>query len=161
MIIINTNIICFMVYFSCKLNTNDASHFFIFYGYTYLLMWSVTGLGFLIGALVPDKNVGLSIMVVAFVSLMLVSGFFVSQNNMIPVMYPIKYISPYKWSYQVYLQNEYSGLVLDCSPSCNPLQSLGFDETMEQSIWATAILGVSFYSFAFIALQIISFVSKV
>ena len=92
--------------------------------------------------------------------MMLVSGFFVSQSNMIPVMYPFKYISPYKWSFQSYLQNEYNGLTLDCSPSCNPLQSLGFNETMEQSIWATAILGVSYYTFSYIALLLITHFNK-
>lgn len=160
LIIINVNILCFIVYFICKLNTNDASHFFIFYGYSYLLIWTATGLGFLIGALVPDKNVGLSIMIVIFVSMMLVSGFFVSQDNMIPIMYPIKYISLFKWAFQVYLKNEYNGLTLDCSPSCNPLQSLGFNETMEQSIWATAILGVGYYTLAFLALLLVSHKSR-
>ena len=89
-------------------------------------------------------------------SSMLVSGFFVSQDNMIPVMYPLKYISPYKWSFQALVLNEYRDLTLSCSPTCNPLQSLGFEETMEESIWATAILGVSFYAMTYIALIIVS-----
>ena len=51
-------------------------------------MWTVTGLGFFIGALVPNKDAGLGISALLFVAFMLVSGFFVSQDNMIPVMYP-------------------------------------------------------------------------
>ena len=160
MIIINTNVVALIIYFICQLNTNTASRFFIFYGYCYLLMWSCTGLGFLIGAIVPDKNVGLSLMTIIFVSAMLVSGFFVSQDNMIPVMYPLKYISPYKWSFQALVLNEYRDLTLSCSPTWNPVQSLGFKETMELSIWVTAILGVSFHVMAYFALLAVTYFSK-
>ena len=159
MIIVNINIIS-LVYFICKLNLNDASHFFIFYGYSYLLMWTITGLGFFIGALVTDTITGLAISVLMFVAFMLVSGFFVSQNNMVLIMYPIKYISPYKWAFQTYLLNEYSDLSLSCSPACNPLQSLGFEETLGESIWATAILGVSYYIMTYIALHIVCRLTK-
>ena len=79
-------------------------------------MWSVTGIGFLIGAVVPDKNVGLTITTLIFVATMLVSGFFVSQDNMVVIMYPFKFLSPFKWAFQVYILNEYNGLTLDCSP---------------------------------------------
>ena len=86
----------------------------------------------------------------------LVSGYLVSQENMIIVMYPFKYLSPNKWAYQVYVLNEYNDLTLNCSPKCDPIQSLGFKESMEESIWATAILGVTFYISAFVALILIS-----
>ena len=160
MMIINTNIITLIVYFSWKLNTNDSSHFFIFYGYSYLLMWSSIGLGLLGGWIVKDKNMGVTASTSLIVPFMLFAGFFVSQDNLLPVLIPFEYISLYKWSYQVYIQNEYDGLTLSCYPTCNPLQSLGFNETKNESIWSTAIVGVAYYILAYIALQINSVIAK-
>ena len=145
-----------MVYFICGLNSNDSNRFFIFYFYSYLLVWSLTGFGFWIGAIVPDKDVGLSIMAVVVVASMVVSGFFVSQDNMVSVLIPFKYISPNKWAFQAYLLNEYEGLVLDWSPRWNPLQSLGFEETLGESILATAILGIVWYILTYLTLCIIA-----
>ena len=76
MMIINTNIITLIVYFICKLNTNDASHFFIFYGYSYLLMWNSIGLGLLGGAFVKDKNMGVTASTSLVILFMLFAGFF-------------------------------------------------------------------------------------
>mmetsp|Transcript_25645 Transcript_25645/g.29476 ORF Transcript_25645/g.29476 Transcript_25645/m.29476 type:complete len:135 (-) Transcript_25645:409-813(-) len=38
MLVINANILSLMLYFTTKLNTEDASHFVVFYFFTYLLI---------------------------------------------------------------------------------------------------------------------------
>ena len=136
------------------LNLEDASHFFIYYGYSLLLMWSATGMGFAGGAFVSNKNLAVMLTPVMVLPLILVAGFFVNQNNMIPVTYPFEYISMFKYAYQVFTLNEYKNLHLDCHPKCDPVASFDFDETMEESIIATACLGVGFYMIGYIALRI-------
>ena len=42
------------------MNLHGVSHFFIFYGYNYLLMWTWTGAGFFVGSIASNKEVALS-----------------------------------------------------------------------------------------------------
>ena len=123
-------------------------------------MWVGTGFGLLVGAIIKDKSAAISIWSLFFVILMLISGFFVNADNMVPVMIPVKYLSPYKWVFQAYVLNEYRDLHLSCSPSCDPTSGLGFDETLDESIWSTAIIGFGCYVGAYITLTVISYRSK-
>ena len=123
-------------------------------------MWVGTGFGLLVGAIIKDKSAAISIWSLFFVILMLVSGFFVNADNMVPVMIPVKYLSPYIWGFQAYVLNEYRDLNLSCSPSCNPTSGLGFDETLDESIWSTTIIGFGCYVGAYITLTVIFYRSK-
>mmetsp|Transcript_9658 Transcript_9658/g.10818 ORF Transcript_9658/g.10818 Transcript_9658/m.10818 type:complete len:257 (+) Transcript_9658:1298-2068(+) len=160
MMMINAKLLVLIVYFATELNLNSAKPFFIFYGYTVLLMWSSTGLGFIGGLVAKDQKVAVSMVTSLVIPLMLVSGFFVDQSIMLPVVYPFSYISLFKWSFQVYLPNEYEGLTLSCSPRCDPVKAMDFNESKDLSIIITAVLGVVFYIIAYIILLYKSYKAK-
>lgn len=143
-------------YFSIKLNTDDASKYFIHVGYHILLVWTATGLGSIGGALVKDKNIGVALIPVFLIPFMLLAGFFVNQDNIVEVLIPFEYISPFKYGFQVFALNEYEGLHLSCMPDCDPIKSFGFEQTLEESVIITAALGVAFYSIAYFVLFILS-----
>lgn len=54
----------------------------------------------------------MSLTPLVLVSMILMSGFFVKQDNAIPILKPFQYIDPVKYAFQVYLINEYNGLSL-------------------------------------------------
>lgn len=142
------------MYFPVGLNLENVSHFFIYYGYSILLAWASTGMGFSLGVFFNDKTTALGMVPMVIIPLMLLSGFYVNQDNMLPVLIPFQYISLFKFGYQVFTQNEYDDLDLDCHPKCDPMKTYGFNETMGEGIIATAALGVGFYLIAYIALRI-------
>ena len=121
-----------------------------------LLMWSTMGMGFAGGVLVSDKNVAVGMIPVIIIPMMLLAGFFVDQANILVVMTPFEYISLFKWSLQVYAYNEYEGLTLSCSPTCDPLGDFGFTESEEVSIIMTAVVGASFYLLGYILLSVVA-----
>ena len=119
-------------------------------------MWAAMGMGFAGGVLVSDKNVAVGMIPVIIIPLMLLSGFFVDQDNILPVLTPFEYISLFKWSLQVYVYNEYEGLPLDCKPNCDPLGDFDFSESKVASIIVTAGLGFAFYIIGYIFLLIVA-----
>ena len=148
------------MYFPVGLNLETAGHFFIYYGYSLLLSWAATGMGFSLGVCFEDKTVALGLVPMALIPLMLLSGFFVNQDNMLPVLIPFKYISLFKYGYQVFTQNKYKDLDLDCYPDCDPIKTYDFDETMGEGIIATAAVGVGFYILAYVLLKILAHRAK-
>ena len=111
-----------------------------------------SGLGMIGGTLFPTREVAITLNPLLMIPMMLLSGFFVSQDNPIPILKPIQYLSPFKYAYQAYVLNEYDGLYLTWSPKCDPVSSLGFTEDMKTSIWATIAIGFGFYLISYISL---------
>ena len=111
--LINNILFFFIAYFALELNTESVKQPTIFFFYAWLLSWTGTGLGFMIGTLVSSKSVATSLIPVTVIPLMLLSGFFVNQDNIVPVLYPFEFISPFKWGFQVLAYNEYDDLSLD------------------------------------------------
>ena len=99
-------------YFAIELNTSSAERYFIHYGYHFLLCNASTGLGYIIGTAVPDKRLAVGLLPVIILPFMLVGGFFVNQNNFVPILYPFEYISLFKYGFQVFTLNEYIDLDL-------------------------------------------------
>lgn len=120
-------------------------------------MISAAGLGYAGGVLVENKNVAVGLIPVFIIPLMLLSGFFVNQNNVVPVLKPFEYISFFKYGFQVYTYNEYEGLELQCSPNCDPIKTLDFEETMGESVIATACVGAGFYTIGYIFIRIMAY----
>ena len=145
-----------LIYFWVGLNTNDASHFFIFYSYSIILVLTGSGLGMIGGTLFPTKEVAITLNPLLMIPMMLLSGFFVSQSNPIPILKPIQYLSPFKYAYQVYVYNEYDGLYLTCSPTCDPVGSLGFTDSKSTSILATIAICFGFYLISYVMLILLS-----
>lgn len=115
-LIFNTVLVFVMTYFACGLNTESSKQPIIFLFYSLLFNWAATGCGFMFSMIIKDKQVALDMTPMIIIPSMVVSGFFVDQNNMVPLIYPLRYLSLIKYSFQVYILNEYDGLHLDCYP---------------------------------------------
>lgn len=105
-----------LYYFIVGLNLANAGIFFIHFFYVMLLSFSANGLGYFFSVMVPQKDLAVNLTPVVIIPFMLVGGFFVNQNNFIPVLYPLEYLSLFKYSFQVLVMNEYTDLDLDCQP---------------------------------------------
>jgi len=137
-LLICTTLSAVLVYFPIGLNLDEPSSFWIYFGYSTLLMFGATGMGLCAGILSNDKDTAVAMVSVVVLPLILVAGFFVNQDNILPVLYPFQYISLFKYGYQVLTQNEYDGLELSCAPSCDPLGEMDFEQSMAEGIIATA-----------------------
>lgn len=62
------------------------------------------GMGLLLGTIVPNKQIGMAIAPVTIIPFMLFAGFFVSQDNIPPVLIPFQYISIFKFAMQALMQ---------------------------------------------------------
>jgi hypothetical protein len=108
----------------------------------------MSGMGYMLGAFIADKQVINILTPVLIVPLMLFAGFFVSQDNIPIFLTPIKWISTFRYGFQAFMLNEYTDLTLECmsatdpTKGCNPLGDMNFDMTMMESIYA--MLGIWF-----------------
>ena len=82
-IIVYNTLLSVIVYFSVGLNINTADRFFVFYFYSLLLSWTSLGIGLIPGAMFRNKDLASIFIPLVLIPMMLVSGFFVSQNNFI------------------------------------------------------------------------------
>jgi len=89
------------------------------------------------------------------IPLMLLCGFFASSDNYAPYLKPFEYISPFKYSYQLLTQIEFSDLkAFSCSNSivfpCDPLKiRFTFNEQMYLSVLLIAIVAIFLNMIAF------------
>lgn len=91
------------------------------------------------------------------IPLLLLSGYYSSDNNFVPYLFPFKYLSPFKWSYQVVAINEFKNNNLNCNNApyrCSPLEDLNFDESLETCFAVLASLGIFYAIIGFIILYV-------
>jgi ATP-binding cassette, subfamily G (WHITE), eye pigment precursor transporter len=153
---ISSTLSTLIYYFAVELNTTSPARYFVHYGVHFLLSNAATSMGLMIGASFNDKSIAVGMLPVIILPFMLVGGFFVNQNNFVPVLLPFEYTSIFKYSFQAFVLNEYKNLDLDWEPKCDPLGELDFEETLEESIVALACLCVGFYVLAYLILFCVS-----
>ena len=92
--------------------------------------------------------------------MILLSRFFVNDSNIIFFVRPLKYITIFKWAYQVYTQNEYNGLILDWSPKWNPVSEFGFEgDITDIAMWSIGMFWV-YHIFAYALFVIVAKLNK-
>ena len=89
--------------------------------------------------------------------MLIVSGFFAKENTYAKYLIPIKYISLFKWVFQILIMNEFKdGSPLTCSnypDKCDLLADLNFKESMAVSYACTAATTIGFGLVAYILLH--------
>ncbi|MEW5318451.1 MAG: hypothetical protein WDW38_009672 [Sanguina aurantia] len=104
-----------------------------------------------------------AVMPMVMMPLMIFSGFFVNMDSLHPYFHWIPYISPMRYGFIVLAQNEFSGLVINCSPEqkCAPgysgesvISLLGFDSVggIEQNLGILFAMMCGLIFLAYIAL---------
>lgn len=159
-LLISCTFLWLVLYFGWQLSTENASYFFIFYFLSILIVMWAEGMGLFIGAIAPNKSIALDLGPGSLILLVLLSGYFVSQGNPIPITEPFKYISIFKWTFQVYLLNEYDGITLDWEPDWDPLSQYGFSETIDESAIASVVLTILTFLLAYVTLLIQAYRAK-
>ena len=121
------------------------------------LQIGASGFAFLLGSLVTNTQAIVQINPVANIPLLLLSGWFANANNFAPYLIPFKYISLFKYGYQILTHLEFEGgkssnNCVNVRPDmCNTLAiRLQFLEPFYVSYIAIACLIILFNSLAFL-----------
>jgi hypothetical protein len=83
--------------------------------------------------------------------MLMLSGFFSNADNFAPYLIPIKYLSLFKWGYQIMIYNEVDGnLAYTCSNPPSECLSLGDLEFKESKLVSYIILSTLVVVYTFL-----------
>lgn len=117
--------------------SSTAGQFFTFYLVILLMNFSGMSLGLLVGSIVKDAK-SVAVATIALVlPFMLFSGFFKNQNNLSKWIGWIQYISPFKYGFSAFTQNE----VLHRTSN---IHLLNMDVGLWESVGCLIALGIAF-----------------
>ena len=71
---------------------------------------------------------------------------------MLPPARLLEYLSPFRYGFEVYAQNEYTDLELEWAPAWDPLKIYDFALTIGESVGCTFLLGWAMYLGAYLTL---------
>merc|ERR1712093_484781 len=144
----------------------EADKYFIFIATCIAVTLVAHALGLSIGAGAPNLNVSMAMAPMIFIPLMLLGGFFLSDDSIPKWLMWIKYFSPFKYGFQILAKNEFDGLTFTCSTdptaSCTPtgekvLSDLSLDNN-QGSLWASFLFlpmqCFFFHTLAYVLLRI-------
>jgi ATP-binding cassette subfamily G (WHITE) protein 1 len=108
-------------YFSSHLD-NSAGTFFLQLLACELVYWMSASYGMIISTAIKQFDVALALVPVLIIPQMLVSGFFISLNQVPKFFYWLEYLSMFKYGYEAAINNQYKHPV-DCGDGvyCNLL----------------------------------------
>lgn len=145
--IIPMNLLSIICYYSVNLNPIAGYKFWVFIGIMNLVYFSAGLKSLFIGSLSSSIEILSVIIVMINVNLLILGGFYSPQENFVPYLFPFKYISLFKWSYQLLLENEFNDNFYTCQnppSSCNPLIQYNFTESIAVDFAVTSAIGVIF-----------------
>ena len=106
-----------VVYWMVGLNMTTASAFFLFLLAVLSITLCASSMGLLLGCMLPNAEVAVSIAPIALIPFMLFGGFFANLSSIGDWLSWIQYISIFKWGFQALVTNEFRGLTFDCTES--------------------------------------------
>ena len=143
------------IYWAVGLNTHDSEKPLVFLLITILVSLCGVSLGLLAGCIFSDVQVAVSAAPMCVIPFMLFGGFLTNTDS-IPVGFIwLEYMSPFKYAFVAYCQNEYHNLEVDCEPECTPLDDLNFTEDMWPNILYLTILIIGYRVLAAIFLKLL------
>ena len=87
------------------------------------------------------------------IPLLVLAGYFSPQDNFVPYLIPFKYLSPFKWIYQMLITNEFADANISCMnppDNCNPLESMNFAESMPVNFAVLSSVSVFYGAIGFL-----------
>jgi len=96
---------------------NTPQQFFIFLLGVWVEMFTGGSIGLLLGCAMPNAELAVSIAPVFIIPFMLFGGFYANLSTIGPWLNWVQWISPFKWGFELFGLNEFTGLVLYCTPS--------------------------------------------
>lgn len=135
-------LLCLIIYWFVGLSST-ASQFFIFYLIVYLLTVNGVSLGLMLGSIITDaKSVG-AITPAFLLPIFLLSGFFKNTASLSAWIDWIQYLSPIKYGFAAFVQNEVQ------FASASNLEQLNLDVSLWLSIGMLFVLAVSYQLISF------------
>lgn len=125
-------------------------------GLLHLLTLGGTSYAFFLGSIVSDPSALADLSQILSISLLLMSGFYAAADNFAPYLIPLKYLSLFKYSFQVLIYMEFSdSQPLNCANDVdNPCDPLKGQYDFLEPFWVSLVCVVSlilvFRIFAFI-----------
>ncbi|KAJ3046553.1 hypothetical protein HK097_000762, partial [Rhizophlyctis rosea] len=101
------------VYWLIGLNPNIA-RYILFMVISQCLVLAAQSLGLLIGSAVPSVQIAQVFGPLIVVIFVIFGGNFANQSSITPVLRWIQWISPLRYAYAAYMQNEFNGLAFEC-----------------------------------------------
>jgi len=140
-----------IVYWICAFNNENPAKFFIFA--LFMVLQSVAGnaIGLMAGCLFNDPRVATGVAPMAMMPLMVFSGFYINTGQMPVWLAWIKYISPFFYSLQGLIRNEF----YDSAFGSAPIVLLGFEISIGMCILYHIIIGLGFRTMALINLKLL------
>jgi len=145
-----------IIYFALEMNSYSAGKFFIFVAIHMLGWWAGSGYGLFLSTIFPTLEIALALVPILIIPFFVLAGFFVNQDSIPVWLIEFEYLSVFKWMFQALAINEFDDLTLNCSPSCDPFQTLNFSEPFVACIGGLIGIGVLFRILAFLGLIRIS-----
>lgn len=117
---------------------STAAQFFTFYIICYFISFAGMSLGLMLGSMVTDAKSVSAVTPILMLPLVLFSGLFKNSGNLPDWIGWIQYLSPIKYTYSAFLQNE----VLYAQDSL--INQMNLDVSLWASIGILAALGLAF-----------------
>lgn len=145
-----------MVYFAIGLNLTSWTNYATFCLIAVLIYSAFGAFGYVLGTAIRSPQVASAMVPLLVVPQFLFTGFFVDQANIPWFLLPIKEVSIFKYGYQAFMFNEFTGLDIECMKEtdmrkfCDPLGDFTSPQELFGSCLALVIIWVVFYLIALI-----------
>eukprot|EP01087_Luapelamoeba_hula_P000440 TRINITY_DN1032_c0_g1_i1.p1 TRINITY_DN1032_c0_g1~~TRINITY_DN1032_c0_g1_i1.p1 ORF type:complete len:776 (-),score=126.55 TRINITY_DN1032_c0_g1_i1:171-2498(-) len=96
---------------------SEAKKFFIFMAVLIVMSNVAQSFGLAVSGGVPTIEIALALVPIVFVPLMLFGGFFLNSGNIPEWLVWLKYLSLFKYGFEILVLNEFEGLTFTCSSS--------------------------------------------
>lgn len=152
-----------LIYYAIGFSTVYMYKFALFLVILILLYNAATGYAMVIGTMVSDKALAVTLTPVLLIPFMLFSGFFVAPEDIPNWLTPFEYLSIFKFGYQALFLNEFEDLELDCmdptlpeNEQCDPINDFNSPEDLGTSIYALILIYVGTYLISLLILSTIT-----
>lgn len=138
-------IVTIILYYSTNFNETSGYKLWVFHSILQVGYFSAGLSAFFMGGLANSTEVLVIISTMFNIPLMTLSGYFSPEENFVFYLFPFKYISLFKWVFQLLLINEFTDVGYVCiNPPflCNPLESYKFKESVAVNFIVLASLGI-------------------
>jgi len=105
-----------VVYWMVDLNIFEVYRFFMFWLTILSVSLASGSLGLMLGCLLPNAEVAVTLAPVIIIPFMIFGGFFINISNIPVWLRWIQYLSLFKWSFQAFATNEFHDTVYTCGP---------------------------------------------
>jgi len=150
---ISTSLFGMIIYLSTRLNEIYAWKYFVYIGYGLFIATLGAAYGYFIGTLGKTQEQMTLMNPMLTVPLMVLSGFFTSYTNYAPYLLPFYYISPFKYGFELFLNNEFTNAqAFYCNLDgqiCDPLSLYTFPDSPWQDYIIISALMIGFHLVGF------------